>query len=262
MIKKISRPKQVNNQDKQAPKTIQELMQRYDLDNKEICDYLDYLIEHLIQEKQELNKKIETNTDNIKNKVSKSGDTMTGDLILDNGRFLDGIDSNGNQMHLIRAYNGMVAPGHGNYPMRLFSKSDITAWINGTVKTLATKEQKVLWRATGGAYMNASQTAQLSEKISEQNNGIVLFFQPYSNGAPQNWGYYCKYIPKQAIATYGSGYGYNFVIPSNTKGIIATKYLYINDDYIAGNADNVKTFTIFGTSVNNMNAVLTAVFGV
>lgn len=130
MIKKISRPKQVNNQDKQAPKTIQELMQRYDLDNKEVCDYLDYLIEHLIQEKQEIER----------NKVSKSGDTMTGDLILDNAHFIKGIDSNANSMNLIRAYNGMVAPGDGNYNMRLFSKSEITAWINGTVKTLATRE--------------------------------------------------------------------------------------------------------------------------
>ena len=51
MIKKIVRPKQVNNQDKQAPKTIQELMRRYDLENNDICEYLDYLTDYLNQVK-------------------------------------------------------------------------------------------------------------------------------------------------------------------------------------------------------------------
>ncbi len=47
MIKKIQRNKKVNNQDKQAPKTIQELMQRYDLNNNKIEEYLDYLVNYL-----------------------------------------------------------------------------------------------------------------------------------------------------------------------------------------------------------------------
>lgn len=250
MIKKIQKNKKMNNQDKQQPKNIQELMQRYDLDNNKIEEYLDYLIDYLIQQKQEIDE----------NKVSKSGDKMNGDLILDNQHYLDGIDNNGNQMHLIRAYNGMVAPGHGNYNMRLFSKSDITAWIGGTVKTLATKEQNILWQ--GASYMKANQTADLSQKISEQDNGIVLFFQPYTNEKVENWGYYCKFIPKTALQIGGYGYGWSIIIPSNTYGILATKYLYIKDNQIIGNDDNINTKTIFGTSVNNKRVVLTAVIGV
>lgn len=254
MIKKIQKNKKINNQDKQQPKNIQELMQRYDLDNNKIEEYLDYLIDYLIQQKQELDE----------NKVSKSGDKMTGDLILDNSHYIRGISNNGTNLTLIRAYNvgdNIVAIGDTRAEARIWSKSKPTIkYPDGTIETIATREQKILWQ--GALYMTASQTARLSEKISEQNNGIVLFFKPYSNGQAQSWGYYCKYIPKQAIATYGSGYGYNFIIPSNTKGIIATKYLYINDDSISGNAANVETYTIFGTSVNNTNAVLTAVFGV
>lgn len=140
MIKKISRPKQVNNQDKQAPKTIQELMQRYDLDNKEVCDYLDYLIEHLIQEKQELNKKIETNADNINNKVSKTGDTITGNLILNKAHYLKGIDEDGNYIGLIRAHNGYTAVGDSNKETRIWSSVMPTIQTGGKTYTIATRE--------------------------------------------------------------------------------------------------------------------------
>jgi len=51
MIQKIKRKKQIDNQDKQQPQTIQDLIRRYDLDNIEIKDYLDYLISYL-KEKQ------------------------------------------------------------------------------------------------------------------------------------------------------------------------------------------------------------------
>lgn len=47
MIEKIKRRKQIDNQDKQQPQTAQDLIRRYDLDNKEIKDYLDYLVDYL-----------------------------------------------------------------------------------------------------------------------------------------------------------------------------------------------------------------------
>lgn len=47
MIEKIKRKKELNNQDKQSPQTIRDLMRRYDLDNTEIKDYLDYLVNYL-----------------------------------------------------------------------------------------------------------------------------------------------------------------------------------------------------------------------
>lgn len=47
MIEKPKRPKQLNIHDRQPPRTIEELINRYDLENKKIYDYLDYLIDKL-----------------------------------------------------------------------------------------------------------------------------------------------------------------------------------------------------------------------
>jgi len=45
MIEKPKRPKQPNIQDRQPPRTLQELIIRYDLDNTKIYDFLDGLVE-------------------------------------------------------------------------------------------------------------------------------------------------------------------------------------------------------------------------
>lgn len=47
MIEKPKRPKQPNIQDRQPPRTLQELINRYDLDNTKIYDFLDYLVNYL-----------------------------------------------------------------------------------------------------------------------------------------------------------------------------------------------------------------------
>lgn len=47
MIEKPKRQKQLNNQDRQLPSNIQELINRYDLDNTKIYEFLDYLIDYL-----------------------------------------------------------------------------------------------------------------------------------------------------------------------------------------------------------------------
>lgn len=44
MIEKPKRPKQLNNQDRKIPASIQELITRYDLDNTDIYNFLDYLV--------------------------------------------------------------------------------------------------------------------------------------------------------------------------------------------------------------------------
>ncbi len=56
-IEKIKRKKKVNDQDKQQPGTIQDLIRRYDLDNIKEADYFDYLVDYLkrdITEKENL----------------------------------------------------------------------------------------------------------------------------------------------------------------------------------------------------------------
>jgi hypothetical protein len=44
MIEKPKRPKKLNNQDRKIPINIQELINRYDLENNDIYDYLDSLV--------------------------------------------------------------------------------------------------------------------------------------------------------------------------------------------------------------------------
>ena len=133
---------------------------------------------------------------------------------------------------------------------------NVTGSINGG--------QKILWKDTGGSYMHGSQIANLSQKISEQNNGIVLLFQPYdnTNNVPYQKEYQSYFIPKIEIATIGEGKGHTFMIWSDTYGLRATKYLIIHNDKIVGYENNDKTLTIDGKTVNNKDAVLTAVFGV
>ena len=47
MIEKPKRPKQPSIQERQPPRTLQELINRYDLDNTKIYEYLDYLVDYL-----------------------------------------------------------------------------------------------------------------------------------------------------------------------------------------------------------------------
>lgn len=48
MIEKPKRQKQLNNQDRQIPTNIQELINRYDLDNTKVYDYLDIMVTEII----------------------------------------------------------------------------------------------------------------------------------------------------------------------------------------------------------------------
>lgn len=47
MIEKPTRPKKLDNQDRQIPSNIQDLISRYDLENLKIYDFLDYLVNYL-----------------------------------------------------------------------------------------------------------------------------------------------------------------------------------------------------------------------
>ena len=63
MLEKPKRAKQLNNQDRQLPATIQELINRYDLENKDIYKFLDYLV------------------DSINNKTSTGEGSVAGDTL-------------------------------------------------------------------------------------------------------------------------------------------------------------------------------------
>lgn len=111
-------------------------------------------------------------------------------------------------------------------------------------------------------YMNEKQTVYLEEKLSEQQNGIILVWSYYDN-EPKNWSWNFTVIPKAFIADNSPVSGMStFMVNNATLGSVAVKYLYIYDDKIMGNENNTKTGT--GTSAikyANNKFVLRWVYG-
>lgn len=120
MLEKFKRKKELANQDRKIPQTIQELIKRYDLDNNAIIEYLEYIVPLI---------------------VSKNGDTIDGDITLKNAHYLKGEDVNGILMYLIRAYIGLVAIGDGSKETRIWSSVKPTINIGGTLYTIATTDE-------------------------------------------------------------------------------------------------------------------------
>lgn len=120
---------------------------------------------------------------------------------------------------------------------------------------------KVLW--SGGYYMTATHTIALSEKVSQQPNGIVLVFSRYSGGEAQNYHWNEFFVSKEWVRRH-PGTGHSFMMTNDGLfSLMATKYLYIHDDKIVGNDVNGQSGT--GTSgiiYNNAGFVLRYVIGV
>ena len=154
----------------------------------------------------------------------------------------------------------------GNTPMTAENlnkmQNDLSDKINEEVNNLdikigKLKANKILWQ---NAYvMNENQIANLSEKVSEQNTGIVLVFSAYSDGEAHDYGWYEYFIPKKIVELY-AGAGHDILIPDNSQvyGIRAAKYLYVSDTQIRGNANNAGTHG----NINNSSVVLRYVLGV
>lgn len=116
---------------------------------------------------------------------------------------------------------------------------------------------KVLW--SGAWYMNASQTATLSEAVSAQPNGIVLVFSRYQDGVAQNWGFESFFVPKYVVATHAAQGSY---FSSNQQGRPWSKYIYISDTELKGNNDNTNDGEFDGRYLFNDFCVLRYVIGV
>lgn len=120
--------------------------------------------------------------------------------------------------------------------------------------------QNFLW--SGQNYMTATQTVNLSGKVSAQKNGIVLVFCEYINGAAATSAFHSFFIPKEQVATH-PGKGYTFTLATGKFEYMATKYLYIDDEKIDGHADNNTTGTgTSGIKYTNNRFVLRYVIGI
>ena len=92
-------------------------------------------------------------------------------------------------------------------------------------------------------YMLASQKVYLEEKLSEQQNGIILVWSAYSSGAAQNWAFNFTVVPKAFISDDPGGGVSTFIIEGAPITYAANKYMYIYDDYIVGHNSNSSTGT-------------------
>ena len=119
---------------------------------------------------------------------------------------------------------------------------------------------KALW--TGIYNMSNTHSITLSEAVTAQPNGIIVCFSYYdANGVAQNYNWNYFFVPKYHVAQ-NPGTGCNFMIANNAFGVVANKYLYINDTTITGAADNVSTGTASGLNYANNRYVLRRVIGV
>ena len=138
------------------------------------------------------------------------------------------------------------------------SNLGIDAYVNTQVESAveeAVPGSHLIW--SGCYFMNAAQAAGLSEKVSDQKNGIVLVFSPYKDGAAVMNNSNAFFVPKQLVGIYMT-----FVMGAVTFSSVATKSIMIHDDKLTGFDTNTQSGTTSGVTYNNAGWVLTRVIGV
>lgn len=178
--------------------------------------------------------------------------------------------------------NAWVAVKHGKNPDGVLEKqidnlnnkvgdlnnlntNDKSNVINA-INEINNPQNKILWGENGDAfYMTSGHTATLSQKVSEQKNGIVLHwcYYDYVGGTGlKDYNNYYQYVPKQHVF-FRNGKGCSTGLMHGTNfGDLACKYVYVYDDYIVGNDANSKKGTTNGITYDNKKYVLCGVIGV
>ena len=129
---------------------------------------------------------------------------------------------------------------------------------SGVVEGLS---NKVLWK--GADYMNASQSAKLSEGVSKQAHGIVLVWSHFQVGSGHGeYDFQTHFVPKWMVAEW-PGKGWQFLL-LNEWNSLNRSYLYINDTVITGYKENGASGVPMhgGTSVDQRYLCLRYVIGV
>lgn len=121
------------------------------------------------------------------------------------------------------------------------------------------QNQNVLW--SGSLLMNIDDKATLNRKISSTTHGIVLVFSAYNGTETRDYDFHTFFVPKYQVAMH-NGAGSRFNMINNWFSYFASKYLYISDDQITGNAENVSIGSKNGIRYNNSDFVLRYVIGV
>lgn len=130
--------------------------------------------------------------------------------------------------------------------------------VTGVIAHEANPAQKILW--SGNSWMSAAHTRNLSENVSDQENGIVLHWQRYTDSTVRNYNHNYVFVPKSHVADFaGAGVG---MILSGGGSRMCIKYIYVYDSYLVGNDINITDQTIAGVVCTPTEFVLTQVIGV
>ena len=183
--------------------------------------------------------------DNLERKLGLSG----GSLIDDDGNVVtDKIEANNVVTDKIEANNVSIngIPIKGCHKIRLSTTGEEGTYTEDSI----------------GYYMTASQIVYLEEKISEQQNGIILVWSFY-NGSVQDWGWNFTVIPKAWIPDNPNNMGMTtFMVENATVGNVGAKYFYVRDNRIVGNDNNRASGTgTSGIKYANNKFVLRWVYG-
>lgn len=116
----------------------------------------------------------------------------------------------------------------------------------------------ILW--SGGSLMDSSQTATLSEKVSDQKTGIILLFSLYLDGTVKDENFYSHFVSKKLIEKV-NGAKTSFFMANASFSYVGCKTLNIYDDKITGYDQNASSGTASGISYKNNNYVLRYVIG-
>lgn len=180
----------------------------------------------------------------------------------------------------IKTTNGSWEIGHYDYSgwhddlvFTYISDSNYNSDTNNAVHALRISKEgilhgtcsfsnKVLW--SGARYMTADHTNTLSEAVTSQRNGIVLHWEAYINGALNGSDHCYFFVPKRHVVD-NPGQGVGMFLVNATANYVGSKYVYVNDNTIVGNAANNKSATTMsgsGITFNSVYWVLTEVLGV
>ena len=143
---------------------------------------------------------------------------------------------------------------------REISRNSSDAWNVGDWIPTSLHGQKILW--SGYSQMGNGVTINLTEKISQQPNGITLVFSYVdSTGAAADYYYIHHPIEKSFVAA-KTGASCVFHMNMHNYALVGSKLLYIHDEKIIGHADNTTKGTAqSGITYDNSRWMLRYILG-
>lgn len=195
---------------------------------------------------------------------SKAGDVKcSSSVVIPNASSFIGTNTSGELINNFQPCdsNNDCVIGYGTYEYSEGNTNiygtDVNIYTKGCVRS--NRVMEVLYR--GPSQVPNSGYITLSEKVSEQLNGIVLCWSYYNgtNAVNSNWQF--TFIPKQFVMNAEGRQGVDVFL--HTGSYFGRKYVYISDDKIEGYASNTTSdITHKGLTMDNNMFVLRFVYGV